>query len=166
MINVKNNLISHQELVSALNYCAETGVFVWRNGIGNIKAGTIAGSEQKHGHRVIRIKKHRYYAHRLAWFYVTGNWPKKDIDHIDGNPRNNKFNNLRDITRSENIQNQNKSQKGSKVNLLGVSLGYKKYCAQIRVNKKRIYLGVFDTPEEAHQSYLNKKREIHAGCTI
>ena len=54
------------------------------------------------GHIRICIMRVKYLAHRLAWLYVTGSWPSQDIDHIDGDPTNNRFANLREVTHQEN----------------------------------------------------------------
>jgi len=161
------NLISHQELLETLSYSAETGIFTWKKSPKQgFKAGAKAGCGQKHGHVAIKINNNRYYAHRLAWFYVHKEWPKYDIDHIDGNPENNKIENLRDVNRAVNIQNQRKAHKNNKLGVMGVRESNGRFRAEIRVKGKAVFLGMFDTTEDAYGAYLNAKRKLHAGCEI
>jgi len=84
----------------------ETGLFVWKEQIGRrIRVGEVAGSYDKDGYIIIQIGGVKYKAHRLAYLYMTGEWPEEEIDHKDGNPANNVWSNLRDSTRVENIIN-------------------------------------------------------------
>ncbi|WP_230878255.1 HNH endonuclease signature motif containing protein [Burkholderia sp. 9779_493] len=117
----------------------------------------------------ITIDGIRMYAHRLAWFYVYGEWPSGDIDHIDGVRTNNAINNLRDVPRGVNMQNQRRARSNNRTSgLLGVTWHARRYrwCAQIQVDGKRKGIGYFDDAETAHQAYLDAKRKLHAGCSI
>lgn len=100
-------MITQEQLKLILNYDPETGEFNWlvkpRN---RASIGGVAGHLRKNGYREISIKGKKYYAHRLAWLYMTGSWPKEHIDHINGNPSDNRFCNLREATRSQNMHNQ------------------------------------------------------------
>lgn len=118
------------------------------------------------GYIYIGIDKSNYLAHRLAWLYVYGTWPDKDIDHIDGNITNNRIQNLRLTTETHNSQNQRQAHKGSYSGLLGVYPAGKRWRAMITVNKKTISLGVFATKDEAYDVYIKNKRKLHPGCTI
>lgn len=98
---------------------------------------------------------HNIFAHRFAWFMHYGQLPKNQIDHIDGNMLNNKIENLRDVTSAQNHWNRKK--------VTGYSF-YKhknKYQSQIYANGKSIFLGNFDTPEEARAAYLEAKKKYH-----
>ncbi len=72
--------LTQEELHADLNYDPETGVFTRRFSRG--RAGEEAGTVNGSGYREIRVRTQRYLAHRLAWFYVYGTWPKEQIDHI------------------------------------------------------------------------------------
>lgn len=158
-----------QELVKSLfHYNPDTGNFTWRAPAGCRKANDIAGTHSSRGYIQVKIKGKKYSAHRLAWLYVYGEWPKFQIDHINGKRSDNRITNLRDVPRSINVQNQTVHHKNNSSKLLGVTFHKrkKKFCAQIVINGKKKSIGSYPTPEEAHQAYLFCKRKFHEGCTI
>lgn len=159
--------LTAERLRELLHYDAETGVFRWRVDRSiKTKAGAVAGNPQRSGHLRIGIDRREHQAHRLAWLYVTGKHPDHQIDHINGDPRDNRFANLRDVPVAVNIQNQRKPRRDNASGFLGVSPWKNRWQAHICVFGKRQYLGQFETPEAAHSAYLVAKREMHAGCTI
>jgi hypothetical protein len=161
--------LTADRLKEVVSYDPETGIFTWREGtpINLALRGAVAGGPQTtHGYWRIGVDGRRYPAHRLAWLYVTGNWPQYGIDHIDGNRLNNKFSNLRDATAKTNNQNQRKPRSDNTTGFLGVSAYKDKFFAYIKIGRKVKNLGVFRTAEEAHTAYVAAKREHHAGCTI
>ena len=159
--------ITIQHLRESLAYDVQTGVFTWRKNYRRSDlVGKIAGSTHSAGYISIAMHNVKRLAHRLAWFYVTGNMPEGHIDHINGNKLDNSFANLRQVTRFGNLQNIKKATKANKVGFLGVSAHQGKWRAQIMANGKRIRVSGFDTPEQAHQKYLELKRLHHATCTI
>jgi hypothetical protein len=93
-------------------------------------------------------------------------WPSGEIDHKNGVRNDDRFNNLRDVARSGNTQNQRHAHKNNKLGLLGVTRHGKKFSANIQVNGKPRYLGLFSTPEEAYAVYVIEKRKLHPFCTI
>lgn len=124
------------------------------------------GNKQANGYVYIKIDGKSYMAHRLAWLDVNGEWPEVFVDHINGDRSDNRLINLRAATRELNAQNQRVAQKHNKLGILGVSPYGEKYYACIRVNGKTKYLGLHETPEVAHQAYLEAKRKYHEGCMI
>jgi hypothetical protein len=142
-------------LKSILNYCPETGVFTRLVRTANcICVGDIAGSINGEGYLHIMIAGKRYKAHRLAWLYMTGDWPKDQIDHIDGEKANNRFPNLREATHGQN-QSNTPVQQNNTSGYKGVSRvkGKRPWMARIMVAGKSIYLGIFETKELAHAAY-------------
>jgi hypothetical protein len=132
------------------------------------RVGDIAGSPNNFGHIQIKINRVLYKAHRLAWLYVYGKWPKNSIDHINGVPSDNRIINLRDVSHMHNMQNIRRLNKTNTSGFMGVHW-YKqqhKWGASITANYKRIFLGLFETPEQAYNKYIEAKRKYHAGCTI
>jgi len=159
--------VTIEHLRESLIYDTQTGIFTWRkNHRRPDLIGTTAGSLHSRGYISIAIHNSKRLAHRLAWFYVTGAMPAGHIDHINGNKLDNSFANLRQVTRFGNLQNMRKATKANKVGLLGVSAHQGKWRAQIMVNGKGIRESGFDTPEQAHQRYLELKRLHHSTCTI
>ena len=105
-------------------------------------------------------------AHRLAWLYVYGAFPSKNIDHINGITTDNRIDNLRDVDHGINIQNIKGARKDSAHGILGITKINNKWRAKIMLNGENIHLGYFDDKDKAHQAYLERKRIIHIGCTI
>jgi hypothetical protein len=91
--------------------------------------------------------------HRLIWLMFKGELPKNDIDHINGVRHDNRIENLREVTRMQNLWNR-RNVKGYIYNPAS-----KKYQVRIRNNYKHLHIGVYDTAEEAHQAYLKAKAE-------
>lgn len=146
-------MVTQDQLKAALFYNPDTGVFIRKTSSGGYMAGIEAGCVKNLSnklYRVIGINKGEYLAHRLAWLYMYGEWPRHCIDHINGNTQDNRIINLRDVTIAEN----NKNISG-KVNSTGKVFGVaykkhaKKYCASIYVNKKCVHLGYFANYEDA-----------------
>lgn len=165
----KDCILSPERLRELLHYDPLTGIFTWRiSRGGKTLPGTIAGSVKPKGYIAIGVDGYIYQSHRLAWYYMTGEWPRFLIDHRDLDPANNRWENLRDVTTEINCQNQNRAHKGSATGMLGVypARKGKRFLAMIRVHGKLKQLGSFLTKEEAHAAYLIAKREQHAGCTI
>lgn len=146
---------------SRLSYNPETGEFVWRfwddDPVNWNKrfAGKVAGSFSTSGHRQIAINGCLYGAHRLAWVISYGVWPPKFIciDHINGDPSDNRLINLRLATITENMRNTG-NYKSNTSGIKGVSFINRdqKWSADIRVNKRLIALGRFDNIEEARSA--------------
>ena len=149
-------MITHQRLRELLHYDPLTGIFLRLvSANSRVKVGDIAGSLHKAtGYRRIQIDGRDYMAHRLAWFYVTGEWPTADIDHWNLNRTDNRFCNLREATNSENHANM-RARADNTSGFKGVYFHKpnRKWVTQITVIGKRIYLGSFDTKGSAHAAY-------------
>lgn len=160
---MKFNEINIDEASSNLNYCPLTGILKWRN-YPNKKCGTA----HREGYINIMLNGKQYAAHRLAWALHFGRNPDGEIDHVNMIKDDNRIENLRDVTRSLNQQNRTKCRKDNSCGLLGVCLVKKsgKFSAEIRFNGNRLKLGHHDTPQQAHQAYLEAKRRLHSTCTI
>lgn len=144
-----------------LNYNPDTGEFTWKVSNSNrVKVGDSAQSISVWGYARIGINGKRYPAHRIAWLYVTGKWPKRFIDHLNGDRADNRFANLRCASDRENATNK-RIQSNNRSGFKGVFPCRKKWHAMITINKKRMYLGTYDTPEDAHQAYCEAAPKYH-----
>jgi HNH endonuclease/AP2 domain len=151
---------------SRLEYDPDTGVFRWkpRNDLGapywwNGKlAGKRAGYICK-GHLVIRLDGRLYCAHRLAFLIMEGSWPAEFVNHADGNPANNRWNNLRPATLSQSTAARKNQWCMSASGVKGVRRNGKGWMAEIEPKGKRIYLGTFATIEEASAAYADAARQ-------
>ena len=162
------NDLTAQRLRELLHYDPETGVFtrlISRQGL-RAQVGDVAGSKNSHGYIGISVDGRLYRAHRLAWLFMRGGWPTGDIDHIDGDRANNRFDNLRDVSTSVNMQNQRRAQPRNASGYLGVTRHGNRFEASIKLDGVNRYIGSYATPEEAHASYMAEKRRLHPGCTI
>ncbi len=162
-----DKFLTVEKLKRLLSYNKESGVFVWNI---TITSKAVAGSQAgtiRNGYVVITIDGEKHRAHRLAWLYVYGEWPKSILDHKNRIKTDNRIDNLRESTFSANGQNQIKPQSHNKVGLIGVSRHsrHKKFVAQININGEKTYLGIFKTAEEAHQIYLEAKKKHHEAFT-
>jgi hypothetical protein len=149
--------LTAEEAKRLFDYDAETGVLMWKAGR---QRGKVAGWPCKRYLRVEigRNKERRgFYVHRIAFLIVHGRWPE-EIDHIDGDGVNNRLSNLREANRSQNNQN-TRSRNGFKG--VGYSNQAGKWRARIQVEKRRIFLGWFDTEIEAHEAYKNAAPVYH-----
>jgi hypothetical protein len=160
-----------ERLREVLDYSPESGLLVWKTLMArNNNIGRPAGGPDKHGYICLNLDKKRYYAHRLAWFHFYGEWPKACIDHINGNPADNRITNLRDVPQLLNMQNRRAAATKRKHKLpLGVIANaspINPFTARIRINGQPTHLGNFPTPEAAHRAYVEAKRLHHAGGTI
>jgi hypothetical protein len=122
-----------------------------------MKAGDVAGYiDTSTGYVKICVNGRQYYAHRLAWVYMTGEWPDDEIDHDNGKRADNIFSNLKEATHSENCDNKAPSKNKWK----GVSFYKGKWNAMISSRNRSIYLGRFDCPAAAFFAYCLAAEKI------
>jgi hypothetical protein len=158
-----------------LHYDPETGVLRWKERprehfktYGSWKtwntrySGDSAGRVHRTGYVLIAIGNIDYLAHRLAWIWMTGEWPKEHIDHINGDSSDNRFLNLREATRSENMRNTRRPSTNTSGHK-GVSLNKttNKWAAGIKLYRKKLHIGYFDNIEDAAAAYDNAARVLH-----
>lgn len=155
-----------QKLREQVDYDESTGAFTWRvSGRGRFKrAGAPAGSRASRGYLRLCVEGlGEHYAHRLAWLYVTGEWPPEQIDHINGDRSDNRISNLRACSLQENRRNTIGIPTRRKYSRFkGVTKDkYGRWCAQITRDGVGIRLGPFDTEEAAASAYREKAKEVH-----
>jgi hypothetical protein len=150
-------LITASELRELMTYDPDAGIFVWKvTNSPRALAGSVAGCcDKQTGYVLIRINKIKYYAHRLAWLYMTGEWPTNIIDHWNANESDNSWENLRVSTKSKNAANMKKPSHNTS-GLKGVyfRLDTLKWTSTVTIMKKHINLGCVDCPAAAHFAYV------------
>jgi hypothetical protein len=162
--------VSAKRARSLFDYAPETGIVRWKverrsgRGAGRVMAspGDRAGYVDGGGYVVIMYAGRNYRRSRLAWVIMTGRWPKAEIDHIDGARQNDRWRNLREASRGQNLCNRSKP-KNNTSGFKGVCRHLKgeKWRAQIGVASKRISLGCYETPQAAHRAYVRAAKKLH-----
>lgn len=158
----KNPKFTQETLQNTLSYDPDTGVFVWLIDRRGMPAGAEAGTISSHGYIQIQYDRRSYRGHRLAWLYMTGEWPVDQVDHRNRVRSDNRWLNLRSATSAQNHQNMGAA-KASKSGLVGVSWdsGARIWIASIKVDRKTHYLGRFADKFVAHAKYLEAKNQMH-----
>ena len=159
---MQHKSLTVERLRQIAHYDPETGIFTRigrtaRKGRIGARMGTFA-----HGkYRRIAIDGALHYEHRLAWLYMTGEWPKGRLDHRDMDPSNNTWSNLREATHDQNLANTGPS-KNNTSGFKGVHFykKYQKYAAEITAYGKNYFLGYFECPEDASEAYAAKAGEL------
>jgi phosphatidylserine decarboxylase len=154
-------------LREVFHYEPLTGVFTRRiaGGTRTDCIGEVASRAKRY--ECLHVDGVQYRLHRLVFLYMTGQWPTMVVDHINGDKRDNKWSNLRDVPQSHNVQNQMRATCSNRsCGALGVNKNGHRYYAAIGVGGRRIKLGSFSSVEEAHAAYVEAKRKYHQGCTI
>lgn len=156
-------MISIQELRNLLEYDPETGYLTNRHSSRNrIKGDRVGHLSENSGYRHITINNISYNEHRVIWFHYYGNWPNKDLDHINRIRDDNRICNLREATKSENSINRaiepNNLYRG--VRQLTTGSGFR---AEIRIAgvDSKEYLGTYTTAEAASLVFESRARELH-----
>lgn len=159
---IHKQLPSQDRIGQLLSYDSRTGELYWKITQSNvIRSGSKAGSlNNANGYVRIKLDKIMYAAHRLVWKMHTGKDPAHHLDHINGIRSDNRIENLREATNSQNIAaaKLNKISKSGKTGVYYIErLG--KYTAAFRKNRKYNYLGLFGTLQEAEAAYLKAFKE-------
>ncbi len=144
-----------QERVKELFDYQEDGQLIWKiKRGGKAQAGAVAGAMTSNGYLFIRMKQKSTMAHRIVFLWHHGYLPEQDIDHIDGNRTNNRIENLREATRSQNNGN-SKIARNNTSGYKGVQWckTTKKWRSVIWINNKRKCLGRYDDIENAAKAY-------------
>lgn len=146
-------MIERATLLKLYRYDPETGDFFHTNGV-----ACSAISNEK-GYIILHINRKKYRAHRLAWFYMTGEWPEGQIDHDNNIKYDNRWINLREADNQLNHYNllKPKNNTSGAKGVRKVKSG--KYETRIKHNQRTISLGVFNTLEEASNAYLDRAKQ-------
>lgn len=168
-------MIDQKRLKQILEYKPETGVFLWKERRVTHKAvrawntrcagkevGSIHGALSGRSYKRTSIEGRSYYLHRLAFLYMTGEWPPGEVDHADRDPANNAWSNLRCATRAQNSANK----RGYRTSQSGVKGVYfvprtGRWQSKIGVGGKSKHLGTFDSIDDAEAAYRAAAQSIY-----
>jgi hypothetical protein len=151
----KEKILTAERLRRLLKYDSECGIWIWLVRRPHRPVGSIAGSINKNNYRDISIDSIDYRSSRLAWLYMTGSWPDRDVDHRDTNPSNDKWSNLRLATQTQNNAN-TRRYKNNRSGFKGVGWhrGRERWMARIQIDGRSKHLGYFDDPNVAYSVYI------------
>lgn len=154
-LNNSARLLSAEDIREHIAYDPVEGTFTWRTFRHGLRwpAGRPAGYVRK-GYLAIKLFQVKVLAHRMAWTYMTGEWPETLVDHWDNDPLNNRWNNLRLATSSQNAMNYSIGKRGPD-RLKGTcwDSANEMWQAHICINRKQKNLGRYPTEREAHEAY-------------
>lgn len=153
-------MLTQELLKTLLHYDPETGEFRWRaTNTNRVRVGDIAGSVNSKGYRVVMLLGLRFRASHLAWLYMTGSLPQREMDHKNGTCLDDRFCNLREATRSENTKN--KRPIGSS-GVRGVCWSKKEGKWYVRVSGVTyLSLGYFDNIFDAAACSISARNKLH-----
>lgn len=154
-------MISQATLKDHLWYDPVVGLFLRKKSYNEKHAGRFVTTKDNDGYIQINIEGKKYRAHRLAWLYMYGKFPEGQLDHKNRIRWDNSIGNLRECSFSQNHANK-PCMKNSKTGIKGVQMTPAgRYRARVKVNGKKINLGVYDDAEKAHAIYMEKLKEVH-----
>jgi hypothetical protein len=153
-------MLTAERLRELLHYDPETGLLTWRVSRGSSRAGDVAEGLDGRGYRRVRVDRSLYYAHRIAWLWMTGEWPADHIDHINGIPGDDRWANLRLATNAQNTANGGR-RVTNKSGFKGVwwHKPTSKWRAAIMASGRSKHLGLFDCPAAAHAAYAEAAKK-------
>lgn len=159
--------LTQERLQELLSYDPETGIFAWQKRTSpRVSVGDRAGVIGTNGRRYIAIDGEKFMAHRLAWFYVKGEWPESDLRQKNDDFDDCRWDNLEEVSRSVASRNRaldNRNKSGFR----GVSRDRSgRWNAFITREYKQIRLGIFDTAEEASAAYERAAAELESSVTL
>lgn len=155
-------MLTHEDLLNTLVYNSQTGVFLWKVRRKGKRADGVAGTKTKRGYIQIVIDGRIYLGHRLAWFYVFGRWPERDVDHRNTVKSDNAIGNLRLATLEQNASNKSRN-RNNRCGLKGAHWcrHARKWIASIQADGHHQHLGTFGSAQAAHDAYVEAAIRLH-----
>lgn len=154
-------MLTYEVVRKLFHYDEERGALIWKETNSNRAVkGAVAGCKRKDGRIQVRVNGKYHFSHQIIWIWMTKKPPIGCVDHINCNPSDNRWGNLRQASIKENCRNK-RIGKNNSTGFKGIRFQAKKYEANITVDCKWIYLGRFKTKKEAHQAYCTAARKYY-----
>lgn len=148
-------VLEHARLLEIVSYDPGSGIFTRK------PDGKPIGKPDRKGYLLFSVCNQNYRAHRLAWFYMAGSWPTAEIDHINGDPGDNRWSNLRECNHQQNNHNQPKRRNNTS-GVKGVSLTKTgKWHVQVCLNYKIHNGGLYDKLSDAKAAAIKLRGRLH-----
>ena len=156
-------MLTPSQIKELLNYDPQTGHLTWKVRTSRrVQVGKIAGCKSSDGRVLVGICGKLYKAHRVAWAIMTGVWPTNQIDHKNQDPSDNRWDNLREATKAQNMRNiTHIASNTSGIKGVGWSKASQKWRAYIAVDKTYYHLGVFEDIEDAKRARREAERRFY-----
>ena len=158
--------MTKEEAIQAVKYDRNTGNFWRARDSARTKIGYAVGYKNQDGYMVAKIGCRRYMLHRVAWLIEYGAWPEGEIDHINGNRADNRIENLRVVSRSQNMMN-SRAKSTNKLGIKGVrQMPNGMFQARITRDRKCHHLGTFSSFQEATRAWQAAADQIHGDYKV
>jgi hypothetical protein len=160
--DIRHDDLTLKRLRECLSYDADTGVLRWKTKPSkNVAAGDIAGCRDHRGYWLVRLDRQLLLGHRVAWALHHGEWPERDLDHINADKSDNRLVNLRLATRTQNIANAPAYNRNGMPKGCYQLKGRRRWYSRIRIDGKYKQLGTFATAQEAAEAFEREHRAAH-----
>ena len=142
------------------DYDPDTGLLTWKVQVSNrIRIGSVVKSVSSEGYIQVGVDGQRRLAHHVVWAWWYGTELVGDIDHINRDRKDNRISNLRDVSRSDNLLNAEYANSTGFAGVAKVASG--RFAAGIHVKRARVYIGTYDTAEQAHLAYVERHIQLY-----
>jgi len=153
--------LSYEEASKIFHYDPSTGDLIWAIDRRSRRCGDLAGCLDTQGYISVEVYRRSYRVHRIAWLLKTGAWPQSQIDHKNRNRIDNRWENLRLATPTQNAANLVRASKQGWPKGVRPQKNGQSFQAKIMRAGKYLCLGTFPTPEQAHQAYIEAAQRLH-----
>lgn len=146
---MKKGRATREQFLESMRYDKDQGKLFWKEIRGSrARPGQVVGTEAGSGGGRLQCSFNgkRYQVSHIIWLIETGNWPKGVIDHIDRNPANDRFSNLRDISQRQNVFHE--TMRNEDTHILKTDKG--DFCVTYRQNEKSIVVGIYKDEKTAN----------------